>query len=175
MTPPRAIPPSTNRPAETSLSADDHPQRRHLHGTAVAIEGLAALIRGPSGSGKSDLALRCIGLPAGPLMRSPFQLVADDRVFAELCDGRLLLTCPEPLSGLLEVRGLGILPMPTTSSARLVLVADLAESRTIERLPQLTDRVDMDGISVPRVWIAPFEASAPLKLALALQAASAVA
>jgi serine kinase of HPr protein (carbohydrate metabolism regulator) len=42
-----------------------------VHGTTVALEGEGVLLRGPSGSGKSDLALRLIDGGA--------RLVADDQ------------------------------------------------------------------------------------------------
>src|SRR5437763_2449066 len=84
-----------------------------LHASTVALDGRAVLISGPSGSGKSDLLLR--------LLDRGFVLVADDRV--EIDGG--VARAPESLSGLLEVRGLGIFRLPHVASARLALVAEL--------------------------------------------------
>ena len=57
-----------------------------VHGTTVEIAGQAVLIRGPSGSGKSDLALRLIDGGA--------QLVADDQTELSPRDGRLVASAP---------------------------------------------------------------------------------
>ncbi len=71
-----------------------------VHATAVAIEGEAVLLRGPSGSGKSDLALRLIDGGA--------QLVADDQTLLRRAGGRVLASAPPAIAGLLEVRGVGV-------------------------------------------------------------------
>ena len=57
---------------------------RPLHASAVAIEGRAVLITGPSGSGKSGLALDIIALGA--------RLVADDGVILRREGERLILS-----------------------------------------------------------------------------------
>lgn len=143
-----------------------------VHGTTVARGGVAALLRGPSGSGKSDLALRFVSsLPAFP-PTSPGQhaLVADDQTIIACIGDTLHVSCPETIAGRIEVRGLGILCCPALPSARLVLVVDLVASSAVERLPS-PDRETFLGLSVARIVLAPFEASAPVKLALALEAA----
>ncbi|WP_040850329.1 HPr kinase/phosphorylase, partial [Nitrospirillum viridazoti] len=75
-----------------------------VHATCVSVGGAGVLLRGASGSGKSDLALRLVD--AGAL------LVADDQVAlaADPTATLLTATAPERLAGLIEVRGLGILP-----------------------------------------------------------------
>lgn len=144
-----------------------------LHGTAVALAGRAALIRGAAGSGKSDLALRCLAQPASDLIPGPAQLVADDQVLAETRGGKLLLTCPDTIRGLLEVRGLGIVTVPAQDEAELELLVDLIAAEDVERLPD-PDCTAILGVRVRRLALYPFEASAPLKLLLALQGAAAV-
>ena len=156
------------------MSADDHFETFNLHGTAVAVGGRAVLIRGRSGAGKSDLALRTIALTPRPLIAHQPVLVADDRVLVTNGAAGLRVTCPDALQGLIEVRGVGIVHVPFLAAAALVLVADLAdpmEPMPIERLPEPLDPAYICGRPVPRVLIAPFEASAPLKLLLALAAA----
>ena len=74
-----------------------------VHGTCVAIDGCAVLLRGPSGSGKSDLALRLIDGGA--------RLVADDRAEISLRQRRLVVNAPPEIAGLIEVRGLGVLEL----------------------------------------------------------------
>lgn len=155
------------------MPADNHFETVNLHGTAVAVGGHAVLIRGPSGAGKSDLALRTIALTPGPLIAHQPVLVADDRVLVTEGAAGLRVTCPVALQGLIEVRGVGIVHVPFLAAAALVLVADLADPMAIERLPQPLEPAYICGRPVPRVLIAPFAASAPLKLLLALAAVGA--
>jgi HPr kinase/phosphorylase len=138
------------------------------HGTAIALGAHAVLIRGPSGSGKSDLALRCIAMAPTALVPAPAMLVADDRVEITLSEERLIAAAPPIIGGKLEVRGLGIMTVPSTPNARLVLVADLVAPERVERLPDPPEAADVMGIRLPLLRVAPFEASAPAKLLLAL-------
>lgn len=142
---------------------------RLIHGTAIALAGRAALLRGAPGSGKSDLALRCLAQASSDLIPGPALLVADDQVYAALRDGRIQLNCPEPIRGLIEVRGLGILEVPVQKSAVLELLVDLVSQQEVERLPDPEASAELFGVRVRRLALYPFEASAPLKLLLALQ------
>jgi HPr kinase/phosphorylase len=130
-----------------------------VHATAVAIGGCAMLLRGPSGSGKSDLALRLIDAGA--------RLVADDR--SEVWrDGKVLLVrSPAAIAGLIEVRGVGILRLVPLRATRLSLLVDLVAPETVERLPDRKSEAIL-GVSLPLVSLAPFEASTPAKLRLLL-------
>lgn len=130
-----------------------------LHATCVVIAGRGVLLRGASGSGKSDLALRLVDAGA--------RLVADDQVLIERDGDTLVASPPETLAGRIEVRGVGIVPVPAVSSAPLVLVADLVPGAAVDRLPE-PESVAFLGIALPLVRIAPFEASAPAKLRLAV-------
>ena len=138
------------------------------HGTAIALAGTAVLIRGASGSGKSDLALRCLALAPTALTAVPAMLVADDYVTVTRTGDRLIAEAPATIRGKLEVRGLGIVTVPCQDSAELVLVADLVAPEQIERFPDPTPEVELGGVKLPLLHIAPFEASAPVKLLLAL-------
>jgi HPr kinase/phosphorylase len=132
-----------------------------LHATAVAIDGWAVLLRGASGSGKSDLALRLIDAGA--------RLIADDQ--SELCRGgdRIIVRAPAAIAGLIEVRGVGIMRLDALAEAPVALIADLVPPAEIERLPTpKTERIL--GVALPVVAVAPFEASAAAKLRLALRA-----
>ena len=141
-----------------------------VHGTAIAIGGRAALIRGPSGSGKSDLAMRCLGVASSSLVPEPAKLVSDDQVLLTRRGGGIQAESPQSIRGKLEIRGLGIINVPDCDAAKLVLVADLVPAGAYERLPDPGRRVTILGLSVPLIEIAPFEASAALKLLLALRA-----
>jgi len=134
-----------------------------VHATSVEIGGHAVLIRGPSGSGKSDLALR--------LMDQGAQLVADDQSGLSAENGRLFVSCPPAIAGMLEVRGLGILRLPHRERVPLALVVDLVAAKDVERLPE-PSRAAFLGIQVPRVALCAFEGSTPAKVRLAVSVAT---
>ncbi|MBV9656369.1 MAG: aldolase [Acetobacteraceae bacterium] len=125
----------------------------HMHGSCAARAGAGVLIVGPPGSGKSDLLLR--------LLDRGFRLVADDRVGI---DG-LAAAAPPALSGLLEVRGLGIMRLPYLPSCTLALVAALGGST--ERLPSPERHPDLD---LPLIRIDAACPSAAQRVELALDA-----
>jgi serine kinase of HPr protein (carbohydrate metabolism regulator) len=131
-----------------------------VHGTSVALSGDGLLLRGPSGSGKSDLAVRLIDAGA--------RLVADDQTEVRRAGGDLRLSAPATIAGLIEVRGVGILRVPEIASAPLRLVVDLVPPERVERLPE-PQFCTLLGLSVPLLTLAPFEASAVAKLRLALR------
>jgi HPr kinase/phosphorylase len=140
-----------------------------VHGTCVALGGRAALLRGPSGSGKSDLALRFLFLARrGPAALDPPALVADDQVCIRRDGERALVKAPEGFLGQMEVRGLGIVGVKPVPEAELVLVVDLVSPDKVERLPADDTTVRLAGIDLPLLRLAPLEASAPIKLALAI-------
>ncbi len=142
------------------------------HGTAVALRAAAVLIVGASGSGKSDLALRCMALAPSSLITDAALLVADDRVRLQAVGGELRVEAPETIRGKLEVRGQGIVTVPFVASARLALIAELVPPEAVERLPDPEPHRNYFGHEVPLLRLAPFEASAPVKLLLALQLAA---
>jgi HPr kinase/phosphorylase len=131
-----------------------------VHGTSVSVGGEGILLRGPSGSGKSDLALRLVDEGAS--------LVADDQTEITRHDSRLEMSVPAPLAGLIEVRGLGIARVPHVTRAPLRLVVDLAPDSTIERMPE-PRFCTIEGVSLPLLALDPFTAAAPAKLRLALK------
>ena len=130
-----------------------------VHGTCVEVDRVGVLVRGPPGSGKSDLALRLIDGGA--------RLVADDRVDLELRDGGIVASAPAEIGGMLEVRGLGVLRLDRAKEAALGLVIDLLDGARIERLPR-SARCTYLGLALPLVGRAPFEASAAAKVRLAV-------
>jgi HPr kinase/phosphorylase len=143
-----------------------------MHGTCIALDDGAVLIEGPSGIGKSDLALRCIMQPHqfdGLALAA--KLVADDQVLLERCTLSLWARAPASIAGKLEVRGLGIIDVPHAPKARLRLVVRLVGADAIERLPHPAQATIL-GLTLPAIRIAPLEASAPLKVLLALRQAS---
>ena len=140
-----------------------------VHGTCVALGRAAVLIRGPSGSGKSDLALRFLFLARrGPAAHDPPTLVADDQVRIRRSGTRLLAEAPATIRGKLEVRGVGIVEVKAVAEADLLLIADLVGETEVERLPEEGATVRLLGLEVPAVRLVAAHASAPIKLALAL-------
>jgi serine kinase of HPr protein (carbohydrate metabolism regulator) len=135
-----------------------------VHASAVLVGTRAILIRGPSGSGKSRLALSLVQASAdGPLRFS--RLVADDRAWLEPHHGRLLVRPAEALNGLIEVRGLGIRSLPFEPVAVVGCVVDLA-APDAERLPPMDKHMlVIAGIRLPRLAVAPGEPALPIVLA----------
>lgn len=111
--------------------------------SCVAIGGRAVLIEGPPGSGKSSLALALIDRGA--------TLVGDDGVLLEARGNRLWALPPPEITGLIEIRNVGLATLPTEPApVALVLRLDPAA----ERLPESAERVVLAGIEVPllRLW-----------------------
>ena len=133
---------------------------------AVLVGASAVLIRGPSGSGKSRLALALLQAAqrAGPLRFA--RLVADDRAHVEAANGRLLVRPASALTGLLELRGSGIQPIEAEPVAVIGWVVDLAADDAA-RLPERQAReAVIEGIRLPRLPVASGEEPLPLVLAL---------
>jgi serine kinase of HPr protein (carbohydrate metabolism regulator) len=129
-----------------------------IHGTSVLVAGAGVLLRGASGAGKSDLALR--------LIEGGAVLIADDRVELRMDQGRLMAGAPAVLAGLMEARGVGILRLPHVPVAALHLVVDLVAPTAVERLPEPA-WAELLGARLPRLALAPFEASTPAKIRFA--------
>ncbi|MET4807690.1 RNase adapter RapZ [Limibacillus sp. MBR-115] len=131
-----------------------------LHATCLALEGRGVLLRGPSGSGKSDLALRLIEQGA--------RLVADDQTILTREADVLMARAPDNIAGQLEVRGIGIRPVPSLSRTPVDLMVDLVGPGAVERLPEPSSETVLD-LPLPRLALDPFAASAPAKLRVALR------
>lgn len=147
--------------------------RTTVHGTCVTLGRSAALIRGPSGSGKSDLALRFLFIARrGPAAIEAPKLVSDDQVMLSLDAGVIRAQPPETIAGKLEVRGVGIVEVKWAPEADLMIVIDLVPADQVERMPP-HETTDILGVPVRLLRLAPFEPSAPIKLAAAIAMARA--
>ncbi|CAA2137237.1 HPr kinase/phosphorylase [Hyphomicrobium sp. ghe19] len=142
-----------------------------VHATAIAIGGRVALIRGASGSGKSDLAFRCLALPRSSIVRDKVLLVSDDQVVLKQEGNFLRASAPAQLRGKLEVRGIGILEVDAVGEGNVVLVVDLVRDGAIERFPDPWQFAHILGLDVPVIRLSPFESSSPLKLVAAIDMA----
>ncbi len=131
------------------------------HASAVLIGATAVLIRGASGAGKSRLAFALINAQAQGQLRFS-RLVGDDRVLLDACNGRLLVRPAPSLTGLIEVRGLGIRRLPYEPVATVGLVADL-DAADAERLPSRdAAQTAICGVNLPRLAVAPETDPLPL-------------
>jgi HPr kinase/phosphorylase len=131
-----------------------------IHATCVLAGATAVLIRGPSGSGKSRLALQILQAAERGIL--PFaRLVSDDRTLVEAAHGRLLGRPAPELFGRIELRQIGIRSMPAEPFAVVGLVVDQVERAA--RMPENTERVtEIDGITVPRLAVPSLHEAAPL-------------
>ena len=130
----------------------------NLHASTVALDGRAVIISGPSGSGKSDLTLR--------LIDRGFVLVSDDRTIVRKAGEKVIASAPDTISGKLEIRGVGIVDMPSVSDVPVALVVDLTSD--ITRLPDDARERNILGIGIPLISVDAMTASAASKVALAL-------
>lgn len=129
-----------------------------LHASCVAIGARAVLIEGVSGSGKSDLALRLIDRGA--------QLVSDDYSFVRRDRQRLFASAPATIAGKIEVRGIGIVDMAQAGETPVALLVALGEPAA--RLPEPGESRALLGVDVPMIALDGREASAPIKVEIAL-------
>lgn len=129
-----------------------------LHASTVALDGRAVMITGPSGSGKSDLALR--------LLDRGFTLVSDDQTIVRRDGDRLIASAPPQIAGKLEIRGIGIVDMERVSDVPVALLVELTSE--IQRLPDDSRERPILGASLPLISIDAMTASAPSKVGLAL-------
>lgn len=135
----------------------------NIHATCVKIGRYGVLFLGDSGSGKSDMALRLISGKGA-------KLVADDRVDISILNEKLIASAPKQISGLLEVRGIGIVQMPCVHSAHVVMAVNLvSDSSKIERMPANCE-ICFGDIKIPSVDLCAFEASAADKVVIKLKA-----
>ncbi len=132
-----------------------------IHGTGISYEGKGLLIMGPSGSGKSDLALRMIGCGA--------ILIGDD--YVELSQGeagRAVMGTVKNIAGKIEVHNVGILDVPFRAQCEIDLVLNLVNNvGQLDRLPEIKE-ITVDCISLPCLEFYGFEPSAPEKIKAAL-------
>jgi serine kinase of HPr protein (carbohydrate metabolism regulator) len=150
-----------------------------VHATSVALADAAkpfggqrdigVLIMGDSGSGKSDVALRLIAMGA--------RLISDDQTALFAHQGHLFAEAPPSLAGIMEVRGVGIVPVVPAPPTAMVLAVQLATQADTPRMPEHASYRLPEGLralpSLPLVVLRPFDASTTAKIVAAAVAAAA--
>ncbi len=153
-------------------------------------EGKAILISGISGSGKSDLTLRYLWhfaphllttiskppiedmpSPVDPIAQqgSQFGFISDDRVRLERVKTKIIAHAPQTISGLLEVRGIGIVKVAVCPPAPVSVIIRLSRPSEVSRyVDEALLHENLLGLNIPVIALNPFEQSAPLKMKLAL-------
>lgn len=141
-----------------------------LHATCVALGNCGVLLVGPSGSGKSDLALRLIDQPGRGIGAAVMdgRLVADDQVVLTRKGDDLIASAPERLAGLMEIRGQGIVRLAPGGPVKLSLMVVLAPAEDIERHPVEDSETPFLGCPLACIAIDPSTASAPARVRAAL-------
>ena len=122
--------------------------KKLVHANCISIDGQGVLILGPSGSGKSSLSLKLIGLGG--------QLVSDDKTILKRKKKSILASCPLPIRGQIEARGIGVLQMTTIEVVKLSFVIDL-EHQTNKRLPAFKN-YSVLGINLRLIYHSPIDA-----------------
>ncbi len=117
------------------------------------------LIEGESGAGKSDLAIRLIDRGA--------TLVSDDYTHLQRSGRELIASPPDNIAGQIEIRGLGIIPLPHVDKVPVALLVRLTGNP--ERMPQPDEVRRIAGIDIREVSIDARSASAAIKVELALR------
>ena len=136
-------------------------EKIQIHATMLEINGKAVLIKGKSGCGKSDLALRL-------LADKNIRLVADDVVSLLVENNKVYGKAPQNLRGLLEVRGVGVVKMPYVEQATVDLVVNLVDNpEEIERMPKIAHE-NILGLEIERIDLYAKECSAPEKVKIKL-------
>lgn len=130
-----------------------------LSASAVAIGGVALAIEGPPGSGKSSLALALIDRGA--------KLIGDDAVTLTPDNGRLITGPPPNIEGLIELRGVGLFPMPVAPPCPLALILSLGVEG--ERLPQSVPERDICGLKIPCLPFEPGTIAPAIRAEMALE------
>ena len=108
-------------------------KRVNLHATAIVVDETGILFVGPSGSGKSELAFSF--LIEAQRCGLNHALVADDQIFISIRDGQIIAERPQTISGLIELRGSGIITMTSVAATALHYAVTTVLSPESPRLP----------------------------------------
>jgi HPr kinase/phosphorylase len=139
----------------TNYLADKLAPETRMHGVLVDVYGIGILITGESGIGKSETALE--------LVKRGHRLVADDAVDIKEIDGILQGTSPFITSGMMEVRGMGIIDVPTLYGLSSILhkknidlviyLEQWKQGENYDRLGDDKDSIEILNIPIRRLTV----------------------
>lgn len=132
-----------------------------IQASAVACQGRAVILEGPPGSGKSSLALSLIDRGA--------MLIGDDGVRVTRAGGQVLASPPPNIAGLLEIRGVGLVTLPTAADVPVALILSLVGEGHAERLPGMLVRRDLLGVGIPVLPFVPGDKAPAVRTEWALR------
>jgi HPr kinase/phosphorylase len=123
-----------------------------LHATAVIHGESGVLILGPSGSGKSALALALMARASGAGAFGA--LIGDDRIYVREAKGRLVAAGAASMAGIIERRMAGLMEVRHEPAVIVRLAVELCERRRQwPRMPDDNDGVIVDGVRLPRLAV----------------------
>lgn len=132
-----------------------------IHGTVVAYAGAGVLIAGASGTGKSRLAAE--------LMAFGGRLVGDDQIQLVEQAGMLMAAAVPQLSGVLELRGIGLVRVNDIIPKHVLHLAIELTPDATERLPAPQTK-EFLGRQLPFLRLAPLPQTSAASLILYIKA-----
>ncbi|RAZ91591.1 HPr kinase/phosphorylase [Mesorhizobium hawassense] len=144
--------------------SDPAEKPENIHGTAILIGDRGVLIMGPSGAGKTTLALTLIDHCRA---RGLFScLISDDRLLAAAHGGRLVCRAPPAIAGLAEVPGFIPCPLPFEPGGVIDLHIRLVPKEEMARFQEDISE-PIAGCPVPRIDLAERNAASALLAVMA--------
>lgn len=139
-----------------------------IHATALVVGETGLLVTGPSGSGKSRMALELIQTAS---VRGRFAaLVSDDRVGLRVAGRRVLAIAPPQIAGMIELRGSGILKMDHLPRAVMHVAIAVGRPQDHPRIPPAGARFTPEpGVDLPLLHMVPGHLQDPMELVEALR------
>jgi serine kinase of HPr protein (carbohydrate metabolism regulator) len=113
----------------------------NVHATAVVLGTQGFLFVGPSGAGKTMLALSCLAAARNCGLFAA--LVSDDQVLISMHNGRIIACRPASIAGLAEVRGAGIVAVETIPAAAIDFAILPVKPPFEPRLPPENERFSL--------------------------------
>jgi len=132
-----------------------------VYGNCIDIDGNGIVILGKSGMGKSDLTYRLIE-------NYNAKLVSDDHMIITAKNNNLIARPAKSISGLIEIRNIGIIKTDHIKETKIKLVVELDDRENLERMPEDVF-LEFGDIKIKKIKLNAFEQSTELKIITALK------